>query len=365
LSGTPVWTTVATNTTSSTTNSHTPASTSVGTLYYYVIVTNSNGCIKASTASGSVTINPVAIINDQVDTYCSSTTFSRTLTTSGSITVPANTTFSWNAPSVTGGITGGAPGSAETTLNGTLVNPTNVPQTATYTVTPRTGTCDGATFTYTVTINPRASITVADLNACSGSPFEFQPVHGTNGNIIPTNTTYAWSAPLVTGGITGGASANSQTKFIGNLTNPNNTQKTATYTVTPTSPVGPCNGNNFTIVVNVNARPVIANKTQTICSGTAFSIRPENTGSDIVPANTTYSWTVQDNANILGESNGNTTGTTISQTLTNNSHLVQTVVYDVTPVSGDVGNCQGARFTITVTINPKPSILLEQRRQGT
>ncbi len=356
LSGTPVWTTVATNTTSSTTNSYTPASTSVGTLYYYVIVTNSNGCLKASTASGAVTINPVAIINDQVDTYCSSTTFSRTLTTSGSITVPANTTFSWNAPSVTGGITGGAPGSAETTLNGTLVNPTNVPQTATYTVTPRTGTCDGATFTYTVTINPRASITVADLNACSGSPFEFQPVHGTNGNIIPTNTTYAWSAPLVTGGITGGASANSQTKFIGNLTNPNNTQKTATYTVTPTSPVGPCNGNNFTIVVNVNARPVIANKSQTICSGTAFSIRPENTGSDIVPANTTYSWKVQDNPNILGESNGNTSGNTISQTLTNNSHLVQTVIYDVTPVSGDVGNCQGARFTITVTINPKPSI---------
>lgn len=356
LSGSPVWTTVATNTTSSTTNSYTPVSTSVGTLYYYVIVSNSNGCIKASTASGSVTINPVAIINDQVDTYCSSTSFSRTLTTSGSITVPANTTFSWNAPSVTGGITGGAPGSAQTTLNGTLLNPTNVPQTATYTVTPRTGSCDGATFTYTVTINPRAIITVADLNACSGSPFEFQPVHGTNGNIIPTNTTYAWSAPLVTGGITGGAAANSQTKFIGNLTNPNNTQKTATYTITPTSPVGPCIGSNFTIVVNVNARPVIANKTQTICSGTAFSIRPENAGSEIVPANTTYSWTVQNNANVSGQSNGNTIGTTISQTLTNNSHLVQTVVYTVTPVSGDVGNCPGTPFTITVTINPKPLI---------
>ncbi len=356
LSGSPVWTTVATNTTSSTTNSYTPVSTSVGTLYYYVIVTNSNGCIKASTASGSVTINPVAIINDQVDTYCSGFTFSRQLLTGGGITVPANTTFSWNAPSVTGGITGGAPGSAETTLNGTLVNPTNVPQTATYTVTPRTGSCDGATFTYTVTINPRASITVADLNACSGTAFEFQPVHGTNGNIIPTNTTYAWLAPLVTGGITGGATANSQTKFIGNLTNPNNTQKTATYTITPTSPVGPCIGSNFTIVVNVNARPVIANKTQTICSGTAFSIRPENAGSEIVPANTTYSWTVQNNANVSGQSNGNTTGTTISQTLTNNSHLVQTVVYTVTPVSGDVGNCPGTSFTITVTVNPKPSI---------
>ena len=354
---TPVsWTVVATNTTSSTTNTLTPASNTVGTLYYYVIVTNSNGCIKASTASGSVTINPVAIINNQADTYCSGFQFSKTLTTGGSITVPANTTYSWNAPSITGGLSGGAPGTAETTLNGTLVNPTNTPQTATYTVTPRTGNCDGATFTYTVTINPKASITVADLNACSGSPFEFEPIHGTNGNIIPANTTYAWSAPLVTGGLTGGVAASSQTKFNGNLTNPNNTQKTATYTVRPTSPVGPCVGVDFTIVVNVNARPVIANKTQTICSGTAFSITPANAGTEIVPANTTYSWTVQDNTSITGESNANTTGTTISQPLTNNSNTAQIVIYTVTPVSGDVGNCTGPTFTITVTVNAKPLI---------
>ena len=356
LSGSPVWTTVATNTTSSTTNTYTPASNTLGTLFYYVIVTNSNGCIKSSNASGSVTINPVAIISNQSDTYCSGTLFSKTLTSGTGITVPANTTYSWSAPSISGGLTGGAPGTAQTTLNGNLVNTTNIPQTATYTVTPRTGSCDGATFTYTVTINPKASITVADLSSCSGSPFEFEPIHGANGNIIPTNTTYAWSAPLVTGGITGGAAANSQTKFNGNLTNPNNTQKTATYTVTPTSPVGPCNGNDFTVIVNVNARPVIANKTQTICSGTAFSIRPENAGSEIVPANTTYSWDVTENTNVTGESGGSTTGNTISQNLTNNTNTVQTVIYNVTPVSGDVGNCQGARFTITVTINPKPSI---------
>jgi hypothetical protein len=354
---TPVsWTVAATNTTSSTTNTFTPASNTVGTLYYYVRVTNSNGCIKASDASGSVTINPVAIISNQLDTYCSGFQFSKTLTTGGSIIVPANTTYSWNAPNITGGLTGGAPGTAQTTLNGTLVNPTNTSQTATYSVIPRTGSCDGASFTYTVTINPKAIITVADLNACSGSPFEFEPIHGTNGNIIPANTTYAWSLPLVTGGITGGATASSQNKFNGNLTNPNNTQKTATYTVTPTSPVGPCIGSDFTIVVNVNARPVIANKTQTICSGTAFSITPANAGSEIVPANTTYSWTVQDNASVTGESNGNTTGTTISQTLTNNSNLVQTVIYTVIPVSGDVGNCTGPTFTITVTVNPKPLI---------
>ena len=356
LTGSPIWTVAATNTSSSTTNTYTPPSNTVGTLYYYVIVTNSNSCTKSSLASGSVTINPVAIINNQNNTYCSGTSFSRTLTTSGTITVPVGTTYSWNAPVVTGGITGGAPGTAQTTLNGTLVNPTNTPQTATYTVTPRTGNCDGATFTYTVTINPKASITVADLNICSGTQFTFTPTDGTNGNIIPANTTYAWTTPSVTGGITGGAAASGQTSFSGTLTNPTNTQKLATYTVTPTSPVGPCNGDNFTIVINLNARPVIPNKTQTICSGNAFSITPTNGIGEIVPANTSYSWTVQDNTNITGESNGNTTGNTISQTLTNNTNTVQTLIYNVTPVSGDVGNCTGPIFTITVTVNPKPAI---------
>jgi hypothetical protein len=356
---TPVsWTVAATNTTSSTTNTFTPASNTVGTLYYYVRVTNSNGCIKASDASGSVTINPVAIISNQLDTYCSGTSFTRTLSTGGGNTVPANTTFSWNAPNITGGLTGGAPGTAQTTLNGTLVNPTNTPQTATYTITPRTGSCDGASFSYTVTINPKASITVADLNICSGTPFSFTPTDGTNGNIIPANTTYAWNIPVSNpaGAVTGGAAASSQTNFSGNLANTTNTQKTATYTVTPTSPVGPCAGSNFTIVVNVNARPVIPNKSQTICSGTSFSITPTNAGSEIVPANTTYSWTVQDNTSITGESNGSTTGNTIGQTLTNNSNSFQTVIYTVTPVSGDVGNCSGPTFTITVTVNPIPSI---------
>jgi len=44
--------------------------------------------------SGSVTINPVAIITNQVNTYCSSTSFTRTLVTGNGITVPANTTYS-------------------------------------------------------------------------------------------------------------------------------------------------------------------------------------------------------------------------------------------------------------------------------
>ena len=354
---TPNWTIAATRISAANSDTYTPLSNTVGVTYYYVVVRNSNNCSVASSISGSVTVNPIAIIGNQTDSRCSGSQFVKTLTNGVGLVIPAGTTYSWNAPTVTGGLTGGTAATGQTTLNGTLTNPTNIVQTATYTIIPRTGNCDGPSFTYTVTINPKATINAPAIDACSGIPFgTYTPAHGTNGNIVPANTTYTWSAPTVTGGITGGAAGSSLSGFSGNLTNPTNTQQTATYSVTPNSPPGSCNGDAFTIIVNLNARPVITNKSQTICSGTSFTITPANTGGDIVPSNTTYSWTVTENSNVTGESSGTTTGNTISQNLTNNTNSVQTVVYTVTPVSGGIGNCSGPTFTITVTVNPKPSI---------
>jgi hypothetical protein len=57
------------------------------------------------------------------------------------------------------------------------------------------------------------------------------------------------------------------------------------------------------------------------------------TNTNIIPANTTYTWTVVPNANVNGESNQTTPQTSVSQTLTNLTNTVQTVVYTVTPVS--------------------------------
>ena len=353
---TPNWTIAATHISSASTDTYTPLSNTVGVTYYYVVVKNSNNCSVSSSVSGSVTVNPIAIISNQTDTRCSGSSFSKTLTTGGGITVPVGTTYSWNAPTVTGGLTGGAAATGQTTLNGTLTNPTNVAQTATYTVIPRTGNCDGPSFTYTVTINPKAIVTVPPFDICSGNSFSITPTNGTNGNIIPANTTYTWTTPTVTGGILGGAAATGQTSFSGSLTNPTNAQKTATYTLTPSSILGPCTGDNFTVVVNVNAKPTIAAKTQSICSGDAFNITPSNAGAEVVPINTTYTWTVQDNTSITGESNNTTPANSIGQTLTNISNTVQTVVYTVTPVSGDAGNCQGIPFSVTITVNPKPLI---------
>ena len=122
------------------------------------------------------------------------------------------------------------------------------------------------------------------------------PVNGVPGatTIVPAATTYAWAAPIVTGGITGGSAQAGQASISQTLTNPTNIARTATYTVTPTSgAAGACVGSNFTVTVTVNPTPVMAAYTSTICSATAFTVSPVNgapTAATIVPAGTTYAW---------------------------------------------------------------------------
>ena len=127
---------------------------------------------------------------------CSGTAFTATPTT-----VPAGTTYSWLAPTVTGGVTGGAASTGNpNNISGTLINPTFIPQTATYTVTPSANGCPGSTFTVTVTINtvPAAAGAITGITAlaCTGAT-GLATIPAINGA-----TSYAWSystAGLITG----------------------------------------------------------------------------------------------------------------------------------------------------------------------
>jgi len=98
----------------------------------------------------------------------------------------------------------------------------------------------------------------------------------------------------------------------------------------------------------------------TSCSSETFTASPTNGTNGIVSAHPTYTWTVVDNPNITGESNVTTATNNISQTLVNTSNSAQTVVYTVTPTSGDAGNCVGNSFTVSVLVNPQPSITAAQ-----
>jgi hypothetical protein len=314
-------------------------------------------CVGTFTVT--VTVNPRPTIQSQTTGSCSGQSFSFSPSNGNGSIVPSNTAYTWGAPVVTGNITGGSSGNGSA-LNGTLVNPTNRSQTATYTLTPSYSnggvTCEGSTFTVTVTLSPKPVIPAQEKTICSGELFEVSPVNDEPNIIVPAGTTYRWTVennPNVNGQSN---QLNGPTTISQRLTNNTNTVQTVIYTVTP-SVGNNCEGNTFRVTVTVNPKPVIPAQTQTICSGASFRVTPENAQPNvIVPSGTTYKWTVASNANVDGESDQVTGVASISQTLTNNTNIVQTVVYTVTPTSGDAGSCVGSTFRVTVTVNPKPVI---------
>src|SRR5690606_18896033 len=119
---------------------------------------------------------------------------------SASTIIPAGTTYTWGVPVVTGGISGGSAQAGQASISQTLTNPTNVPQTATYTVIPTAGApglCAGSPpFTVTVTVNPKPVISDYSSTICSGTAFSVTPANGspTAATIVPAGTTYSWGA---------------------------------------------------------------------------------------------------------------------------------------------------------------------------
>ncbi|MFZ4413725.1 MAG: PKD-like domain-containing protein, partial [Bacteroidales bacterium] len=108
----------------------------------------------------TVTVNPKPIINNLSVTVCSGANFTVTPLNGVDGIVPTGTIYSWPAPGGTG-FTGGVPSSGSpTSISGTLVNTTSNPVSATYIVTPISGSCTGSTFTVTVTVNPTPSAPV-------------------------------------------------------------------------------------------------------------------------------------------------------------------------------------------------------------
>jgi gliding motility-associated-like protein len=159
--------------------------------------------------------------------------------------------------------------------------------------------------------------------------------------------------------------SNSTNSIIGSVsilgaTNPSFAPPSAVGTVfyycKITLPSGGCSELNSTFAeVTINQNPVILNKTSTICSGNTFSISPINSGAEIVPAGTTYTWsnpTVNPPNAINGASDQSIGQTEISQTLINTTINPATVTYTVTPI---VGVCSGVTFSISVTVNPSIS----------
>ena len=337
-----------------TTTTYLPPST-MGTLYYYAVITfPGGGCSVLTTSAAAIVLNQKPVItSNEIATICSVDTFSITPGTIGN-TIPTGTQYTWTVPA-NANITGEA--NQTTPQNGigqTLVNTTNAPVTAVYTVTPVANGCSGLPFSVTITVNPKPSVTAQTATTCSEGTFTITPANG-SGNIVPAGTTYSWGMPVVSPGVAGGLPGTDAVAISGTLTNNTNTIQTATYTVTPkwTSGSQACTGNTFTVTVTVNPKPVISNITQNSCSGTSFIITPADVVNGTVPSGTVYSWAVPTGpAGVSGLMAG-TNSATISGTITNTTTATVTITYVVTPIAN---GCTGSSFDVTLTVAPTPTV---------
>lgn len=87
----------------------------------------------------------------------------------------------------------------------------------------------------------------------------------------------------------------------------------------------------------------------TICSGSTLNLALTSN----VPSN--YTWATTDNLSTTGESVNIHNSTLLNDTIFNNTALLQTLTYTVTPTS-TVGSCIGTPQSLIVNVNPLPSI---------
>ncbi|MFN9999041.1 MAG: PKD-like domain-containing protein, partial [bacterium] len=329
----------------------------IETATYSVIPTSQFNC-KGAAFTVTVFVNPGSFVTDMTTTSCSGVMFNVTPVNGTNGVVPDNTVYTWEAPTYTGTVTGGASsnGAQYEGIFGTLFNRTNTIQTATYRVTaiPPAQNCSSGQFTLTVTLYPAPQITEMSTVVCSGTGFAVAATETLNG-IVPQNTQYRWNTPtLSTSSITNGSGNPTYVNTItGLLFNGTNTTQTATYLVTPRATLASCVGNPFTLTVWINPTPAVSNFNRVICSGASFLVVPfTDYTNGIVPNNTSYSWATPVTPGVSGLLPASNVSS-ISGTLSHTTNSQQLVTYQVVPVAGV---CTGATFVVNVTVNPVPAI---------
>jgi hypothetical protein len=328
--------------------------TSVFQTATYTVTPTSKTCTGAAFTT-KVYVYPSPIITNKTVTICSGSTFTVSPVNGKGTLLFAGTTYSWAAPTVTGGITGFTALSGQTEISQTLNNPSNLIQTATYTVTPKSvlaGNCDGQPFLIQVSVNPSIVLPAQSFTVCNAVPFSIDLSNGA-GALVPQGTKYSWLKPTysgVKGSITGGEAQSNSSAIGGTLVNNILVAQIATYIVTPQ--VNTCIGFPFTVTVTVDPDFLIKNMSGAACNGSTINSIPVSNLTNFIPSGFRYSWGLPI---VTGGIKGATAGSnqvSISQTLINPTIAIQTARYVVFPTSAQ--GCVGAPFIITDSILPRP-----------
>ncbi|HOT16726.1 MAG TPA: hypothetical protein PLB07_03640, partial [Bacteroidales bacterium] len=334
----------------------------IAVTYEYVLT--ANGC--TNTQNVVVNIKPEPVISNQSASVCSGETLTHHILLDNFVNPGDNVTFTWPAPVLSGGLTGGSartvPSSAD--MTGTFVNTSGLAETATYTVTPVYNGCVGESKIIVVTVGSQPVLGNLNMFACSAVPT------GLVMAVAPTSspaTTFDIASIAVQAGLVAGAgnavAANgiNDASYLANdtFTNETGVNRTVTYRIRPVFGAT-CIGDWVDVVVTIRPQPVIVpGQNQTVCSNVPASLEiklvPLNT-----PAGSTFSWPLPVMSD--GTAQG-TTGTNVAADPAGTLHITDTfenygitpitATYTVTPYSSS--GCAGTPVDVVITVNPEPA----------
>ncbi len=289
-----------------------------------------NGCPGVA-RTFTVTVKPGPTVNNISDrTHCNGAS-GAAITFSGSV---PNTTFNW---SVNMGIGLPASSGSGNIAAYTASNGATAPVTATVTVTPVADGCTGNAETFTIKVNPTATVAViTDKTHCGGLQ-----VAGISFTSPTGGAGFKWTSSADVGFGTSG------TGNIGGYTTTgsNTTPLEATVTVTPT--IDGCDGTPRSFKITINPKPTVSINTSgnTFCN-TADAAAISFSGA---VSGTTYSWTGSADVGFGTSGSGNIASYKAKNTGTN--PLFST--FNVTP---STATCTGSASSFSITVNPTPVV---------
>ena len=351
---------------------HNPTDAPQTVTYTIYPVNPSGSCAEGAPEVVVITVNPTPQVVPVVaeGTLCNDGTTSITLTSLSTFN-NGNITFRYTVVA-TGGVTGFSTPVAGLPLNHVisdiLHNPTDAPQTVTYTIYPvnPSGSCaEGAPQVVVITVNPTPQVVpvVAEGTLCNDATTGItltSPSTFSNGNITFRYTVVA------TGGVTGfstpvtGLPLNHVISDI--LHNPTNAPQTVTYTIYPVNPSGSCaEGAPQVVIITVNPTPqvvpVVAEGTLCNDATTDITLTSPSTFSNGV---ITFRYTVVATGGVTGFSTpvtGLPLNHVISDILHNPTDAPQTVTYTIYPVNPSGSCAEGPPQVVVITVNPTPQVV--------
>jgi len=236
------------------------------------------------------------------------------------------------------------------------VNTGTAPVTATITVTQtftNAGvTCNGTAKTFTITVNPTATVNaIANQTVCSNTTLTGISFSSptTGGSIV-----YSWANSNTSIGLAASGTGNIASF---NAVNTGTTPITATITVTPTYTNGgsTCNGTARTFTITVNRNPTVNPIGQRICNGDSVHVIFNG-----VVAGTVYNWTNNNTAIGLAASGTGNIPAFVSTNATNMPLHARIITIPSYTNAG--ATCIGKADTSYISV--KPAAVVDMANQG-